>query len=106
MIGNINLTMVVRGSLQSCILGYSLDAGAQGNGYMTEAVRAVVTFAFNDWRLHRVAAGYMPHNERSAAVLKRCGFAVEGTSPEFLLINGRWEDHVQAAILNPDWTAP
>jgi [ribosomal protein S5]-alanine N-acetyltransferase len=105
-IGNINLTNVVRGALQSCILGYNLDAGAQGHGYMAEAVRAMVTFAFDHWRLHRVAAGYMPRNKRSAAVLKRCGFKVEGRSPAFLRIDGLWEDHIQTAITNPSWTEP
>jgi ribosomal-protein-alanine N-acetyltransferase len=43
----------------------------------------------------------MPSNERSAAVLKRCGFKVEGHATAYLLINGRWEDHVLTAITNP-----
>ena len=104
-IGNINLTQVVRGAFQSCVLGYNLDAGAQGRGYMTEAVRAVVSFAFREWGLHRVQADHMPRNERSAAVLERCGFKVEGHAPGYLRINGRWEDHVLTAITNPDWTS-
>jgi ribosomal-protein-alanine N-acetyltransferase len=104
MVGNVNLTQVVRGSFQSCVLGYNLDAGAQGHGYMTEAVRAVVSFAFKDWGLHRVAANHMPSNERSSAVLERCGFKVEGQAPGYLCINGRWEDHVLTAITNPDWS--
>jgi [ribosomal protein S5]-alanine N-acetyltransferase len=101
--GNINLTQVVRGAFQSCVLGYNLEAGAQGNGYMTEAVRATVKFAFSEWKLHRVAASYMPRNARSGAVLERCGFRVEGTAPAYLRINGRWEDHVLTAIINSDW---
>ena len=101
-IGNVNLTHVVRGAMQSCVLGYSLDEGRQGQGFMTEAVRATVQFAFQTWRLHRVAAAYMPRNERSAAVLERCGFHIEGRSPSYLQINGRWEDHVLTSIVNPD----
>jgi [ribosomal protein S5]-alanine N-acetyltransferase len=101
--GNINLTQVVRGAFQSCVLGYNLEEGAQGRGYMTEAVRATVRFAFSDWKLHRVAASYMPRNARSAAVLERCGFRVEGTAPAYLRINGRWEDHVLTAVINPDF---
>ena len=102
-VGNINLTQVTRGAFQSCVLGYNLDAGEQGRGYMTEAVRAVVSFAFKEWHLHRVAANYMPRNERSAAVLERCGFRVEGLAPAYLFIDGRWEDHVLTAITNADW---
>jgi [ribosomal protein S5]-alanine N-acetyltransferase len=104
-LGNINLTQVFRGAFQSSVLGYNLAEAAQGHGYMTEAVLGVVGFAFGQWGLHRVAANYMPRNERSAAVLKRCGFRVEGLAPAYLLINGRWEDHVLTAITNEDWQA-
>jgi [ribosomal protein S5]-alanine N-acetyltransferase len=99
-IGNVNLTMVVRGAFDSCVLGYNLAESAQGRGYMTEAVRAVVGLAFHDWGLHRIAAAYMPRNERSAAVLERCGFKIEGHAPAYLRIDGRWEDHVLTAVLN------
>jgi ribosomal-protein-alanine N-acetyltransferase len=102
-VGNINLTQVQRGAFQSCTLGYNLGADDQGKGYMTEAVGAVVAFAFGMLKLHRVAANYMPWNTRSAAVLQRCGFRVEGHAPAYLFINGRWEDHVLTAIVNPDW---
>jgi [ribosomal protein S5]-alanine N-acetyltransferase len=102
--GNLNLTQVHRGAFQSCVLGYNLAAGEQGHGYMTEAVRAAVAYAFETWKLHRVAANYIPRNTRSAAVLERCGFKIEGRAPAYLLINGRWEDHVLTAITNPNWT--
>jgi ribosomal-protein-alanine N-acetyltransferase len=104
-IGNLNLTQVHRGAFQSCVLGYNLAADEQGKGYMTEAVRGAVAFAFETWKLHRVAASYMPRNMRSAAVLARCRFKVEGHAPAYLLIDGRWEDHVLTAITNPSWTA-
>lgn len=101
-VGNINLALVVRGVAQSCVLGYNLAESEQGHGYMTEAVRAMVGFAFHDWGLHRVAAAYMPSNDRSGRVLARSGFKVEGRAAAFLCINGRWEDHVLTAIVNPD----
>jgi ribosomal-protein-alanine N-acetyltransferase len=103
-VGNLNLTQVHRGALQSCVLGYNLARDQQGNGYMTEAVDGAVRFAFERWRLHRVTANHMPRNLRSAAVLQRCGFQVEGLAPAYLLINGRWEDHVLTAIVNPALT--
>jgi [ribosomal protein S5]-alanine N-acetyltransferase len=100
-VGNLNLTQVHRGVSQSCVLGYNLARDEQGKGYMTEAVRGALDFAFGTWRLHRVAASYMPHNMRSAGVLQRCGFHVEGRASAYLVINGRWEDHVLVAITNP-----
>jgi len=103
-VGNLNLTQVHRGPFQSCVLGYNLAAGEQGKGYMTEAVRGALGFAFETWKLHRVAANYIARNTRSAAVLERCGFKIEGHAPAYLLIDGRWEDHVLTAITNPSWS--
>jgi ribosomal-protein-alanine N-acetyltransferase len=100
-VGNLNLTQVQRGFSQSCYLGYNLARAEQGKGYMTEAVKAAVDFAFDTLKLHRVAASYMPSNVRSGAVLERCGFQIEGHARAYLLINGRWEDHVMTAITNP-----
>jgi ribosomal-protein-alanine N-acetyltransferase len=104
-IGNISLTQVQRGPGQYCLMGYSLAARAQGHGYMVEAVSAAVGYAFEGLRLHRVAANYMPHNVRSAAVLRRAGFTIEGYARDYILINGRWEDHILTATVNPDWEA-
>jgi [ribosomal protein S5]-alanine N-acetyltransferase len=105
-VGNLNLTQVHRGAFQSCVLGYNLARDEQGKGYMTEAVAGAVAFVFDTWKLHRVAANYMPQNTRSAAVLRRCGFRVEGHASAYLLINGRWEDHVLTAITNPASNVP
>lgn len=103
LVGNISLSRIQRFPGHSCNLGYGLAAWAQGRGYATEAVAAVVRFGFDTLRLHRIEAGYMPHNRRSAAVLRRAGFTVEGYARDYLLINGRWEDHVLTALTNPDW---
>lgn len=104
MIGQIALSNVVRGVLQACYAGYGLAANAQGNGYMTEALRAAIQFGFERLRLHRIMATYMPRNERSAAVLKRLGFVIEGTAKDYLFIAGRWEDSVLTSLTNPDFT--
>lgn len=99
LVGNLSLSQIVGGAAQRCVLGYGLAEGAQGRGYMVEAVRAAVDFAFRDLHLHRVTASYMPHNRRSAHVLRRAGFVVEGYARDYLLIDGRWEDHILAGIV-------
>jgi ribosomal-protein-alanine N-acetyltransferase len=101
-VGNLSLTQISRGVFQACTLGYALAADAQGQGLMLEAVRGAVVYAFEHLQLHRVMANYMPRNVRSAAVLHRAGFAIEGYARDYLLINGRWEDHVLTAITNPE----
>jgi ribosomal-protein-alanine N-acetyltransferase len=98
-----NLNQIARGVLHRAVLGYGLAADRQGQGLMVEACRRVIDYAFDDLRLHRVSADYVPHNVRSAAVLKRLGFTVEGYARDYLLINGRWEDHVRTGLVNPRW---
>lgn len=102
-IGAVNLSNIVRGAFHSCTLGYMLDERAQGRGLMTEALRLVVAHAFGSMNLHRLQAAYVPANRRSARVLKRLGFRIEGRSKRYLLIAGRWRDHVVTSRLNPCW---
>lgn len=99
-IGSAALNSVVRGGFQSCFLGYKLDEGCQGWGFMTEAVTALVQFAFETLGLHRIEANIMPRNLASLAVVRRCGFQEEGISPKYLNINGVWEDHVHMVRRN------
>lgn len=105
-IGTINLNNIVRGALHGATLGYGLSAKNQGQGYMTEAGQRLVDYAFAELNLHRIAASYMPHNYRSANVLKRLGFQLEGVSRDFLFINGQWQDHVMTSLTNPSWQMP
>lgn len=96
-----NYTNIVRGTFQSCHLGYALDHRHEGLGIMREAVQASLAYVFNELRLHRVMANYLPRNARSGKLLKELGFKIEGYGEQYLKINGRWEDHVLTALLNP-----
>ena len=46
-------------------------------------------------------ACYMPANQRSGALLERLGFEREGFARAYLMINGRWEDHILTSLINP-----
>ncbi|HZI15637.1 MAG TPA: GNAT family N-acetyltransferase [Myxococcus sp.] len=100
-IGNVSLTHIRRGPLQAADLGYGLDHRHEGQGLMTEALRAVCAHAFGPMGLHRLQANHLPENLRSAAVLKRLGFEVEGYARSFLLIDGQWRDHVLNSLIAP-----
>lgn len=101
-IGRIALNNIVRGAFQSCVVGYGLAPDATGNGYMTEALDAAVSIAFGDLGLHRVEVSVIPRNEKSLAVVRRCGFTEEGLSPRYICIAGVWEDHVRFARIRED----
>ena len=102
LIGNVALTEILRGPLQSCYIGYYLDKQHNGKGYMTEAVKLAVDFAFKELKLHRIEAGVMPHNIRSIKVLEKAGFHKEGIAIKNVKINGKWEDHQVLAIVGED----
>lgn len=105
LLGRINFTQVFRGPFQSCVLGYQLDAQAQGRGLMFEALSAALADAFTARALHRVQAAFLPENERSARLLERLGFERIGIARRYLFINGAWRDHVLSALINPDFDA-
>jgi ribosomal-protein-alanine N-acetyltransferase len=96
-----NFTNIVRGPMQACYLGYSVDEGRQGQGLMAEVVQTGIDYMFGTCGLHRIMANHMPSNTRSAALLQRLGFEREGVARQYLKIAGRWEDMVLNALINP-----
>lgn len=102
LIGDISLSGVIHGALENAMMGYALDKNHNGKGYMTEAARLVVKFAFDELKLHRIEAGAMPRNIGSIRVLEKAGFISEGISRKNVKINGKWEDHAFMAIVSED----
>lgn len=97
--GVINLNEIVRGGFQSAYLGYYIGAPYAARGYMTEALKLVIRYAFDELGLHRLEANIQPQNAASIALVKRCGFRKEGFSPRYLKIDGDWRDHERWTIL-------
>jgi ribosomal-protein-alanine N-acetyltransferase len=100
-LGYVSLSNIVRGAFQSCFLGYKLDQAATNRGFMTEGVREVVRYAFDELKLHRIEANIIPRNTASLRVVEKLGFVNEGLSRKYLKINGVWEDHLHYVVLNP-----
>jgi len=105
-VGQANLFHIARESFQCATLGYAVAKAHQGKGFATEACGALVRFAFDALNLHRVQAGHLPENLKSAAVLRKLGFVPEGYARDYLYFHGRWRDHVLVARTNPDWKDP
>lgn len=93
-IGKIALNGVMRGAMHGAYLGYWMDVDHQNGGLCTEAIRAVMDFAFGPAELHRIQAAIMPRNARSLRVIEKLGFRREGYAERYLQIAGRWEDHI------------
>jgi [ribosomal protein S5]-alanine N-acetyltransferase len=102
-VGVYTLSQIFRGGFQSAYLGYFALEPFAGQGYMREAMALVLRHAFGSMKLHRVEANVQPENAASIALLKRAGFRLEGFSPRYLKVAGRWRDHQRWAILIDDW---
>lgn len=102
-IGNIGVSNIVRGVAQYANVGYAIAEREQGKGLMREALQATIAHAFGPMNLHRLMANYMPRNEPSGALLRRLGFVVEGYARDYILIAGRWEDHVMTSLTSTEW---
>lgn len=92
--GKIALNGVMRGAMWGAYLGYWIDGEEQSKGFVTEAIEAVMDFAFVAADLHRIQAAIMPQNPKSLRVIEKLGFRKEGYAERYLQIAGRWEDHL------------
>ena len=63
-------------------------------------MRALVPFAFDVLRLHRLEAACIPTNQASIRLLESTGFTREGYAREYLCINGVWQDHLLYARIS------
>ncbi len=104
LIGRITLSNITRSFFLNSTVGYALAQQHNGHGYMTEAVRLVLNFAFTELGLHRVQAGTLRHNYGSMKVLEKAGFRFEGTALRYLKIADQWQDHNIFAITAEEFT--
>lgn len=102
LVGAITLDHIKRGPAQSGITGYWIGAPFARQGYMREAIQAVVHHAFTVMDLSRIEAGCLPENTASRRLLEQCGYKYEGVAQSYLQINGRWRNHVLYANLRHD----
>lgn len=103
LMGGLGLSNVRRGVAQMATLGYWMGEPYAAQGYMSEGVTALLSFAFRQIGLHRVEAACLPHNAASRRLLAKVGFTEEGLARAYLRIDGRWTDHVTHGILREDF---
>jgi aminoglycoside 6'-N-acetyltransferase len=87
---------LVNRSLPEYEIGYFADADHEGQGYVTEAVRACLGFIFENLKAHRVRLECDDTNLKSAQVAERCGFVLEGHIRE----NRKWPDGTISGTLH------
>ena len=90
---------------RSTSIGYWLAEARQGRGTMSEAVRALVTHAFDAWRLNRVEIRVAVGNDRSAGIPERLGFVKEGVLREAERHGESYKDNVVYSMLASEWSS-
>ena len=102
LMGAITLDNIRRGPSQSAQVGYWIGPEFARQGFMREALTAVVHHAFGMLDISRIEAACLPENAASRGLLERAGFKYEGVAQSYLQINGRWRNHVLYASLRSD----
>jgi len=90
-------------SWRNCVIGYEIHREFHGQGYMREALTAVLDYGFNGMNLHRIQAETHPDNTPSIGLATRLGFRFEGVHRDQAYWNGRFHDLNCYSLLEPDW---
>jgi len=102
LLGAITLDNIRRGPAQAATIGYWIGEPHARDGYMREALTAVVHHAFEVLDLSRLESACLPENKASRGLLEKCGYKYEGVAQSYLQIDGRWRNHVLYANLRGD----
>lgn len=87
------------------VLNYWIAEEHEGQGFMTEAIKGMICYAFNDLNLHKVEILCPMSNERACHLPKKLGFKGEGVLKEEELINGQFVDMIVFSLLASDLKA-
>ncbi|WP_282942072.1 GNAT family N-acetyltransferase [Paenibacillus sp. RC67] len=81
-------------------IGYALSRDFWNLGYMTEIMKRIVEFGFNEMKLVRMEARCHPDNIGSARVMEKSGMQFEGTLRKHIYTKGEYQDAKMYAIIN------
>lgn len=83
-------------------IGWVLDPAHGGQGFASEAVRAVLALGFDHYRLHRITAQMDARNSASAALARRVGLRLEAHHVQDWFSKGEWTDTLIFARLTSE----
>ncbi|MBI9045932.1 MAG: GNAT family N-acetyltransferase [Anaerolineaceae bacterium] len=84
-------------------IGYDLSPAFWGQGYMSEALRAVIHNGFERMGLNRIDALVYIKNDPSLQLLKKLGFKQEGLLRDYFCLDGVFYDHYLFSLLQREW---
>ena len=103
-VGQLNVSNMLYGSVSSATLGYWVAPEVAGMGVTPTAVALVTDYLFTTVGLHRLEIDIRPENQASLRVVEKLGFRYEGLKEKFIHINGAWRDHYVFALTSGEVT--
>jgi Acetyltransferases, including N-acetylases of ribosomal proteins len=84
-------------------VGYVINPAFRGRGIASEALMAVLDYAFNELKLHRIEAKYIYGNDASRRVMEKCSMTFEGIMRGYMYIKREYRDIGLCSILYDDY---
>lgn len=84
-------------------MGYELTQTEEGKGYMTEALSAIIPFAFQQLDMNRIGALIHPNNAPSRKLITKLGFQQEGLLRDYVLAGGEYMNLIMYSLLKSEW---
>ena len=86
-----------------CEIEYCIGSQFQKRGYCTEAVRAIIDYAFRNINIHKMQVCHKHINEASKRVIQKCGFTYEGTMRDYFFMDGQYVSRLYYSMLRNEW---
>jgi RimJ/RimL family protein N-acetyltransferase len=102
-IGHINLHDLNQQDRRAKLAIWIEDASRRNQGVGTQAIKLILTHAFDTLRLHRVGIRVLDINTRAIRAYEKCGFVQEGLERETACIRGHWHDDIMMGLLEREF---
>jgi RimJ/RimL family protein N-acetyltransferase len=103
LIGEIKLHSINADDRRASMAIAIYDGTKLNEGYGTEAIKLLITHAFEELNLHRISIRVLAYNERAIRAYAKCGFKVEGRERETAFVDGQWHDDIMMGLLETEY---
>ena len=86
-----------------CEIEYCIGSQFQRKGYCSEAVQAIIEYAFCHINVHKIQVCHKENNIASKGVIKKCGFTYEGTLRDYFYMDGTYVSRLYYSMLRHEW---
>jgi ribosomal-protein-alanine N-acetyltransferase len=86
-----------------CEIEYCIGKLFQRKGYCSEAVQAIIDYAFNKINVHKMQVCHKENNMASKGVIQKCNFTYEGMLRDYFYMNGSYVSRLYYSILKSEW---